>query len=122
MRLAGAELLGLDVASICDTQVLNQVRSVLDPESNRERLAIDMVRTSTYAEATPFVERTLLQRKTLNGGSFKTKDRLREAIEAFFRRHNAHVKPFRWRKREVRGSQLQNTIVDLRNQARSSFC
>jgi predicted nucleotidyltransferase len=51
MRLAGAELLGL-VASICDTQILN-----------RERLAVDMVRTSTYAEATPFVQGTLLQRR-----------------------------------------------------------
>jgi transposase len=58
---------------------------------------------------------SLLQRKTLNGGSFKTKDQLREAIEAFFRRHNEHAKPFRWRKREVKGSQLQNTIVNLRN-------
>jgi transposase len=58
---------------------------------------------------------SLLQRKTRNGGSFKTKDQLREAIEAFFRRHNAHAKPFRWRKREVKGSQLQNTIVNLRN-------
>src|SRR5580658_9120585 len=59
MRLAGAELLGRDVASICDTQILNQVQSVLELESNRERLVIDMVRTSTYAEATSFVERTL---------------------------------------------------------------
>jgi transposase len=58
---------------------------------------------------------SLLQRKTLNGGSFKNKDQLREAIEAFFRRHNERAKPFRWRKREVRGSQLQNTIVNLRN-------
>ena len=58
---------------------------------------------------------SLLQRKTLNGGSFKSKDQLREAIEAFFRRHNEHAKPFRWRKREVKGSQLQNTIVNLRN-------
>jgi len=58
---------------------------------------------------------SLLQRKTLNGGSFKTKDQLREAIEAFFRRHNEHAKPFRWRKREVRGSQLHNTIINLRN-------
>ena len=44
---------------------------------------------------------SLLQRKTLNGGSFKTKDQLREAIEAFFRRHNERAKPFRWRKRDV---------------------
>ena len=58
---------------------------------------------------------SLLQRKTLNGASFKTKDQLREAIEAFIRRHNEHAKPFRWRKREVKGSQLQNTIINLRN-------
>jgi transposase len=58
---------------------------------------------------------SLLQRKTLNGASFKSKDQLRQAIEAFFRRHNEHAKPFRWRKREVRGSQLHNTIVNLRN-------
>ena len=58
---------------------------------------------------------SLLQRKTLNGASFKTKDRLREAIEAFIRKHNEGAKPFRWRKREVKGSQLKNTIVNLRN-------
>lgn len=49
---------------------------------------------------------SLLQRKTLNGGSFKTKDQLREAIEAFLRKHNEHAKPFRWRKREVKGLSL----------------
>jgi transposase len=49
---------------------------------------------------------SLLQRKTLNGASFKSKEQLREAIEAFIRRHNERAKPFRWRKREVKGSQL----------------
>ena len=58
---------------------------------------------------------SLLQRKALNGGSFKSKDQLREAIEAFSRRHNKRAKPFRWRKREVKGSQLRNTVVNLRN-------
>src|SRR5450432_3622657 len=58
---------------------------------------------------------SLLQRKTLNGGSFKTKDQLREAIEAFFQRHNERAKPFRWRKRDVKGSQLRNTVVNLLN-------
>ena len=38
-----------------------------------------------------------------------------EAIEAFIRRHNERAKPFRWRKREVKGSQIHNTIVNLRN-------
>ena len=58
---------------------------------------------------------SLLQRKALNGASFKNKDQLRDAIEAFIRRHNERAKPFRWRKREVKGSQLRNTIVNLRN-------
>jgi transposase len=58
---------------------------------------------------------SLLQRKTLNGGSVKSKDQLREAIEAFFRRHNERAKPFRWRKRDVKGSQLRNTVVNLCN-------
>src|ERR1700684_1904494 len=42
-----------------------------------------------------------LHTKTLSGGSFKSKEQLREAIEAFFRKHNEHAKPFRWRKRDV---------------------
>lgn len=58
---------------------------------------------------------SLLQRKTLAGASFESKDQLRDAIEAFIRRHNEHAKPFRWRKREVKGSQLRNTIVNLCN-------
>jgi transposase len=58
---------------------------------------------------------SLLQRKTLSGASFKTKDQLREAIEAFIQKHNERAKPFRWRKREVKGSQLRNTIVNLCN-------
>jgi transposase len=56
---------------------------------------------------------SLLERKTLRGASFKTKDQLREAIEAFIQKHNESAKPFRWRKREVKGSQLRNTIVNL---------
>jgi hypothetical protein len=48
---------------------------------------------------------SLLQRKTLNGGSCQTKDQLREAIQAFIQKHNERAKPFRWRKREVKGSQ-----------------
>lgn len=58
---------------------------------------------------------SLLQRKGLNRASFKSKDELREAIEAFIKRHNERAKPFRWRKREVKGSQLRNPIINLRN-------
>src|SRR5450432_1454177 len=58
---------------------------------------------------------SLLQRKALKGASFKTKDQLHHAIEAFIRRHNEHAKPFRWRKRDVKGSQLRNTVLNLCN-------
>lgn len=58
---------------------------------------------------------SLLQRKALRGASFKSKDELSAAIAAFIKRHNQNAKPFRWRKREVQGSQLRNTIVNLCN-------
>jgi len=57
----------------------------------------------------------LLTRKALRGTSFASKDQLRSAIEAFVARTNQHPKPFHWRKREVKGSQLRNTIVNLCN-------
>ena len=57
----------------------------------------------------------LLTRKALRGASFASKDQLRSAIEAFVKRTNQHPKPFHWRKREVRGSQLRNTIINLCN-------
>jgi transposase len=58
---------------------------------------------------------SLLARKTLRGASFKSKDELSQAIAAFIRNHNEHAKPFKWRKRDVKGSQLKNTIINLRN-------
>lgn len=56
MELAGAELLGRDVAAICQTQLSNQIRSLLTSERNRERLVSHMVQTSAYPEITLFVE------------------------------------------------------------------
>ena len=58
---------------------------------------------------------SLLQRKTLNGASFRSKNELAEAIAAFIQKHNERAKPFRWRKREVKGSQLRNTVTNLCN-------
>ena len=58
---------------------------------------------------------SIMQRKALTGASFKSKQELCDAIEAFLRRHNERAKPFRWRKREVKGSQLRNTIINLCN-------
>jgi transposase len=57
----------------------------------------------------------LLTRKALRSASFSSKDQLRSAIEAFVDRTNEHPKPFHWRKREVKGSQLRNTIINLCN-------
>jgi predicted nucleotidyltransferase len=57
MELAGAELLGRDVVAICSKPVLDQVRSIVTSEQNRERLVNQMVQTSTYAEAAPAVDR-----------------------------------------------------------------
>ena len=57
----------------------------------------------------------LLTRKSLRGASFASKDQLRDAIQAFVALTNEHPKLFRWRKREVKGSQLRNTIVNLCN-------
>jgi hypothetical protein len=36
-------------------------------------------------------------------------------MEAFIAKYSQNPQPFKWRKREVRGSQLKNTIVNLRN-------
>lgn len=57
----------------------------------------------------------ILTRKALRGASFHNTDELRKAIESFLAAHNAAPRAFRWRKREVRGAQLRNTIVNLCN-------
>ena len=57
----------------------------------------------------------IFSRKALRGASFKSVAELRAAIEAFVAAYGPKAKPFKWRKREVKGSQLHNTIVNLRN-------
>lgn len=57
----------------------------------------------------------ILTRKTLRGTSFKGKEELRSSIEAFIERHNNNAEPFKWRKREVRGSQLRNKLMNFCN-------
>ncbi len=57
----------------------------------------------------------IFTRKALRGASFHSVDQLRHAIEAYIAAYNPQAKPFRWRKREVKGSQLKNTITNLRN-------
>jgi transposase len=57
----------------------------------------------------------IMSRKALRGASFRNVSELRQAIEAFVAAYGPKAKPFIWRKREVKGSQLRNTIVNLRN-------
>jgi transposase len=57
----------------------------------------------------------ILSRKALRGLSSRSTADLRQAIEAFIKTYSQHAKPFKWRKREVKGSQLRNTIVNLCN-------
>jgi transposase len=57
----------------------------------------------------------ILSRKALRGASFKDVKHLRQGIEAFIAAYKITAKPFMWRKRDVRGSQLKNTIINLCN-------
>ena len=55
----------------------------------------------------------ILSRKTLSGASFSSTEQLTNSIEAFIANYNETASPFVWRKREVKGSQLRNTISNL---------
>lgn len=57
----------------------------------------------------------IFQRKALHNASFRSVEQLVAAIHAFTAAYNKNAAPFVWRKREVRGAQLRNTIVNLRN-------
>jgi transposase len=57
----------------------------------------------------------ILSRKALRGLSTRSTAELGQAIEAFVAAYGPKAKPFKWRKREVKGSQLRNTIVNLCN-------
>jgi len=57
----------------------------------------------------------IMSRKALKGASFESIEHLRQAIEAFVTAYGPTAKPFVWRKREVKGTQLKNTIANLCN-------
>lgn len=57
----------------------------------------------------------ILTRKALRGASFPDTQQLKQAIEDFTDAYHKQAKPFVWKKREVKGSQLKNTIMNLRN-------
>lgn len=56
----------------------------------------------------------IFTRKALRGASFCSEEDLRKAIEEYVKAYHEGAKPFVWRKREVKGAQLRNTIVNLR--------
>jgi len=55
----------------------------------------------------------IFTRKARRGASFNNIEQLREAIEAYIEAYRRIAKPFIWRKREVKESQLRNTLVNL---------
>ena len=55
----------------------------------------------------------IFSRKALRGASFASPQQLRERIEDFIARYNPTSKPFKWRKREVKGAQLKDNIGNL---------
>jgi transposase len=57
----------------------------------------------------------IMSRKTLRGASFNSTEHLARAINDFIAAYNERAIPFVWRKRDVKGSQLRNTIVNLCN-------
>jgi transposase len=57
----------------------------------------------------------ILTRKALKGASFNSVEYLKQAIYDFCEVYHENAKPFVWKKREVKGSQLKNTIANLVN-------
>ena len=57
----------------------------------------------------------ILSRKALKNGSFSNIEDLKKAIEDFIQAYHENAKPFVWRKREVKGAQLKNTIINFCN-------
>ncbi|MDD5697275.1 MAG: IS630 family transposase [Victivallaceae bacterium] len=57
----------------------------------------------------------IMSRKVLRGASHNSKAELKEAIEKFIEEYSKNPHPFKWRKREVKGSQIKDTISNLCN-------
>ena len=55
----------------------------------------------------------MFSRKALRGADCKSISDLRHIIEEYIEAYGPTAKPFIWRKREVKGSQLRNTIANL---------
>ena len=58
---------------------------------------------------------SILLMEILRGSSFSNVNALSESLTAFVKECNGKAKPFVWKKREEKGSQLRNTIGDIIN-------
>lgn len=56
---------------------------------------------------------SIFSRKALRGASFESPHELRRHIEEFIKYYNPNSKPFKWKKREVEGSQIKDNIENL---------
>ncbi|CAH1080059.1 hypothetical protein NTG1052_360027 [Candidatus Nitrotoga sp. 1052] len=56
-----------------------------------------------------------MQRKALREASCESISKLTQVIKDFTTAYNKNVSLFGWRKREVKGAQLCNTIINLCN-------
>ena len=57
----------------------------------------------------------IMTRKVLRGASFDDVGQLCDAIRKYIEAYNPTAEPFVWRKRDVKGSQIKDTIANLRN-------
>jgi transposase len=56
----------------------------------------------------------IMSRKVLRGASFDSTGALAEAISAYIGAYNETAEPFIWKKRDVRGSQIKDSLSNLR--------
>ena len=56
----------------------------------------------------------IMSRKVLRGASFDSTGALAEAISGYIKAYNETAKPFVWKKREVKGSQIIDSLSNLR--------
>ena len=55
----------------------------------------------------------IMSRKVLRGASFDNTQQLCDAIRKYIDAYNETAGPFVWKKREVRGTQIKDTIANL---------
>ena len=55
----------------------------------------------------------IMTRKVLRGSSFDNTEDLKQAIEKYISYYNEDAEPFVWKKRDVVGSQIKDTIINL---------